>query len=175
MIMRQWMGLIVGALLISGCGYTTGNLLPSNYRRISIEPFQNKVAYLNENERGLYIPLLEVRAHDAIVNRFQIDGHLKISKSDQADLILKGSLVSFDRDDIRLSDSQSVDQYRLRITLALTMIDTATGKELWTESGFSGEANYFTSGAQAKSEDAALQDALTDLSRRVVERTLEDW
>ena len=167
--------LIVLCCALPGCGYTTGSLLPSKYRYISVEPFKNNVGYLNENVRGLYIPLLETKVHDAIVSRFEIDGHLKIAPSDRANLILRGSLTSFDRDDIRLTDSQNVEQYRLRITIDMVLIDPATGEEIWRESGFAGEASYYRAGPQAKSEDAALQDALTNLSRRVVERTLENW
>ena len=162
-------------VVLSGCGYTTGSLLPSNLRTIHVDPFGNKVEFVNENVRGLYVPLLETKTHDAIVNRFEIDGHLKIAPSDRANLVMKGELTGFDRDDIRLIDSQNVQQYRLRITVSLVLIDPADGKELWRENGFSGEATYYTTGPQARSEDAALQDALADLSRRVVERTLENW
>ncbi len=55
------------------------------------------------------------------------------------------------------------------------MIDVATSKPFVNEPSFSGEATYFTVGAQAKSESAALEDALTDLARRVVERVIENW
>lgn len=167
--------LAIAAAFLSGCGYTTGSMLPSNYRTIAIEPFKNSIAYLNENVRTLYVPLLEVKAHDAIVSRFEIDGHLKISRSDRATLILKGELIAFDREEVRLIDADNVEQYRLRITVSLVLIDPASGEELWREPGFAGEATYYTSGPLAKSEDTAMQETLTDLSRRVVERTLENW
>ena len=166
---------LLGILILGGCGYTTGSLLPSNFRAISIEPFKNKVGYLNENVRGLYIPLLEVKAHDAVVSRFQTDGHLKVADSSRADLILQGELIAFDREDLALDDNQGVTEYRVRITVALKLMNPATGKEEWSEPSFSGEATYHTSGAQAKSESVALQDALDDLSRRIVERTIENW
>ncbi len=168
--------LLFSAFCFSSCGYSTGNLLPSNYRAISVEQFKNKVGYLNEERRGLYIPLLENKAHDAVVTRFQIDGHLKIAPSERADLILRGDLTGFEREELRLSDNLDVQEYRLRITLSLTLIDPSNPNEpLWVEPSFSGEATFHTVGPQAKSESAALEDALTDLSRRVVERTLENW
>src|SRR4051812_4590640 len=95
--MRLVLALVL-SLVLSGCGYTTGSLLPSNYHTIAIEKFGNKIAFLNEDRRTSYIPLLEIRAHDAIVNRFQQDGHLKIAKSgNTADMIIKGELLSFER------------------------------------------------------------------------------
>ena len=167
--------LVLGSLLLSGCGYTTGSLLPSNYRTVAIEPFKNKVGYLNENTRGLYVPLLENKVHDNVASRFQFDGHLKVVPAGRADLVLKGELTGFDREELRLTDNQDVQEYRLRITVAITLVDQTTDKPVWEEPSFSGEATYFVSGPQAKSESAALDDALTDLSRRIVERTLENW
>ena len=44
-------------LSIAGCGYTTGSLLPKNYHKIAIQPFQNKVSYVNEDIQGVYSAL----------------------------------------------------------------------------------------------------------------------
>ncbi|MBI4310078.1 MAG: hypothetical protein HY591_07095 [Candidatus Omnitrophica bacterium] len=174
--MPRWTAvLVMGFLALGGCGYTTGSLLPSNYRTISIEPFGNKVGYLDENNRGLYTPLLENKVHDAVVRRFQMDGHLKVAKSGRTDLVLKGDLIRFEREDVRLNDNQGVDQYRVRVTVALKLIDPAGGGEEWSEPSFSGEAAYYTSGPLAKPESTAMEEALTDLSRRIVERTIENW
>ena len=166
------LGLVV---LLSGCGYTTGSLLPSNYHTINIEAFKNKIGYLNESRRELYIPLLENKVHDNVIQRFQNDGHLKVERSGSTDLVLKGELIGFEREELRVDNNQNVTEYRLRITVNIDLIDPATEKEIWRESSFSGEATYYLTGPQSKSESVALTDALTDLSRRIVERTLENW
>ena len=116
-------------LCLAGCGYTTGSLLPSNFRTLCVEPFKNKVGYVSETSRGTYIPLLETKVRSSVVNRFQFDGHLKIKDSDQADLILKGELVAFERDELRLTDNQDVQEYRIRITMSLAMVDAATAQD----------------------------------------------
>ena len=162
--------------MLPGCGYTTSSLLPAKYRTIYIPPFKNNITYVAEGPRGLYIPLLESRAREKIVDRFLFNGSLRIAKSeDTADMILKGELTGFDRQDLRLTESQEVQEYRLQITVSLTMLDPDKPDPLWTESSFTGEATYFTTGPEARSESAALEDALTDLARRVVERTVEAW
>ncbi len=160
---------------LSGCGYTTGSLLPSNYRIIAIEPFKNNVGFVTDNTRRLYVPLLESKVRSAIVDRFNFDGHLRVKESQKADLILKGELIGFDRDELRVSENQDVQEYRIRITVSLTLIDPASPEPVWIEPSFAGEATYFVSGPQAKSESDALTAALTDLSRRIVERTIENW
>jgi len=172
---RLFRALLPVFFIFTGCGYTTGSLLPANYRTLYVEPFQNKVKFISDTARALYVPLLETKVRSAVVNRFQFDGHLKIKDSERADLVLKGDLIEFNREELQMTDAQEVQEYRIRITMALTMIDAATGETFWSEPSFAGEATYFTTGAQARSESAALDDALTDLSRRVVERTIENW
>ena len=166
--------LILGFIL-SGCGYSTKSVLPGNLKTVHIEPFKNKVTYTGENTRNLYLPLLEVKARNAIADRFLFDGSLRVADSESADLILKGNLIGYDREALRYNDNNDVQEYRIRITVSLELWDSAKEKTLWAEPSFAGETTYFVSGSQAKSEDTALQDALIDLARRVVERTVEDW
>lgn len=162
-------------ILVSGCGYTTGSLLPSNYRTINVDSFRNKIGHLSEDSRELYIPLLENKVRDSIIVRFQNDGHLKVERKDQTDLLLKGDLTRFEREELRIDNDQNVTEYRIRITVNIALYDGVEGVEIWKEGSFAGEATYYLSGPQAKSESVALEDALTDLSRRIVERTLENW
>ncbi len=166
---------ILLVLSIAGCGYTTGSLLPSNYRKIAILPFQNKVSYVNENVQGLYVPQLEGNVRTAIIDRFLFDGHLRIADPDKADLVLSGELIAFQQDDLRQDANQNVQEYRARVTVSLTMTDTATGKVLWREPSFSGETTYLTTGSQATTQSAAIDKALIDLATRVVERTVDSW
>lgn len=174
------MKLLLGAafvvlLAFSGCGYTTGSLLPSNYKTLFVEPFSNKISFINENSHALYVPQLETKVRNAIIDRFQLDGHLRLNDSNQSDLVLKGDLVSYEKDDLRSDNNQNVQEYRLRIVVALTMYDNTTGQVFWKEPSFVGESTYFTTGSAAKSETQALEDTFTDLARRVVERTIENW
>jgi len=173
--MARYFLCILLILGLAGCGYTTGSLLPSNYRKIAIPPFQNKVTYINENIQGLYVPQLEGNVRTAIIDRFLFDGHLRIADPGKADLVLSGELISFQQDDLRLDANQNVQEFRARVTVSLTMTETATGKVLWTEPSFSGEATYFTTGSQATTQSAAIDKALTDLATRVVERTVNSW
>ena len=109
------------------------------------------------------------------MNRYQFDGHLKLTESENADLILKGKLESYERSGLRFTDNNDVQEYRIHVIVSLELFDTAKGEARWTETGFAGESTYFVSGPTAKSEEAAVEDAVTDLARRIVERTIEDW
>jgi Lipopolysaccharide-assembly len=164
--------LVIG---IAGCGYSTGSLLPSKYHKIAVQPFQNKVNFINENYLGNYVPLLETNVRTAIIDKFLFDGNLHIADPDKADLVLSGDLIGFTQDNLRQDVNQNIQQYRLRITVALTMKDMTTGKILWQEPNFSGETTYYLSGSQAQTQSGAIDTALDDLATRIVERTVENW
>ena len=174
--MKKYLPFIVlFGFLSLNCGYATRSTLPSNIRTVFVAPFKNSVIYENEGNRNIYLPLLEQKVRNEIINRFLFDGVLKIGKEDQSDLILKGELKSYDRSGLRYTDNNDVQEYRITITVSLELWNREKNEMVWSEPGFSGEASYFVSGPQAKTEDAALQDAIKDLARRVIERTVEDW
>lgn len=171
----QVTSILLISVVLTGCGYSVRSASLGKLKTIYIEPFKNKISYGSQNSRNIYLPLLEVNVTNAIIDRYLFDGNLKIGKSGTADLVLKGELLDYHRDPLRYTDSNDVQEYRITITIAMTLFDNADQKVLWTETGFAGDTTYFTTGAQAKSETTALQDALTDLARRVVERTVENW
>jgi len=78
----------LSCVLLSGCGYTTKSTLPSNIKTIRVEPFKNSIDYTSGSRRNIYLPLLEVDVHNAVIQKFNFDGNLKIAERDQADLIL---------------------------------------------------------------------------------------
>ncbi len=166
----------LAVLFIAGCGYSPHlSTLPSRFQTIHIAPFKNKVAFDSDQARNGYFPLLEIKVTNAVIDRFLFDGNLRIAKEDKANLILRGELTGYQRDALRYTENNEVLEYRVRITVAMSLFDVALEKTIWSEPNFSGEATYFISGALAKTESSALEDALTDLARRVVERTVQDW
>lgn len=162
-------------VLLAGCGYTSRSTLPKTIKTIHVELFKNEIGYATEGKRPIYLPLLEVKVRNVIVDRFLFDGNLKIAKAERADLILKGNLKSYERTSLRYTDDGDVQEYRVHITVSLECRNIKTEGGSWTEAGFVGEATYFVTGALAKSEESAVDAAIQDLARRIVERTVEDW
>ena len=166
---------LVFFVIAAGCGYTTHTAYPSHLKTIYVEPFENNINYTEDLNRGLYVPLLEVKVREAVIDRFQFDGHLRIGKPDDADLILKGSLLGFERNVLRRTESDDVEEYRIHVIVDLTMLERVPNTVFWEEKSFVGESTYFLSGPSAKSEAEAIDEALLDLGRRVVERGVESW
>ena len=171
---KVFVGMILAAVLVlPACGYSTRSLLPAHIKTVAVELFTNKIDF-HSGKPNSYVPLLEVKAHDAVVNQFLYDGNLRIAESKNADLVLKGDLINYERNALRYTDNDDVQEYRISITMRLTMLDHL-GQVLWQEPSFSGEASYFLTGPQATSESSAVENAVKDLAKRTVERTVEDW
>jgi hypothetical protein len=171
--------IVLALLILSGCGYTTGSLLPAHLKAINVENFANKIPLTDEVSDSYryktYRPLLEVDITRSIIDRFIFDGHLRVVPHKDADLVLEGDLVDFRREPTKYGYDDAIDQYRIAIFVDIRLIDTTTGKVMWSENNFAGSDYYFTTGPQQKSENAAVTGALDDLARRVVERTIEAW
>src|SRR5476651_605493 len=123
-MVRRFLSIML-ILAIAGCGYTTGSLLPSKYRKIAIQPFENKVGFVDENIQGVYVPLLESNVRTAIIDRFLFDGNLHIADPDKADLVMNGALIGVAQDNLRQDVNQNVQEYRITITVSLTLTEAA--------------------------------------------------
>ena len=176
------------ASVLIGCGYTTRSMLSGKYSTIYITPFLNKVDITQESYSAskyrIYRPMLETNITKRVINRYLFDGNLKPVKEEKADLLLKGELVEYRKDPLTYtSDGNDVTEYRINIYVNLSLWDTKENKLVWQESNFNGNYSYFVrtdtinpgQNVIAVSEDTAVTNAIEDLARRIVERTVEQW
>ncbi|OGX21774.1 MAG: hypothetical protein A3K54_01805 [Omnitrophica WOR_2 bacterium RBG_13_44_8] len=168
---------------MSGCGYTTRSMIVNKFKTIYVVPFVNKIDITREesvaNKYRLYKPMLETDVTRAVTNKYLFDGNLRPVREGSADLILKGEVVEFRRDPLRYTDGDEVEEYRINIIVNISIEDTKEKQLVWEEKNFTGDYTYFTSYAPAsaikKSDDTAVNEAISDLARRIVERTVEQW
>jgi len=154
-------------------------MIGSQYRTIYVTPFINKVNITNpteaENKYRLYRPMIETDITRSVNNKYLFDGNLRPLKEESADLILKGEVIEFRKDPLRYDNDNNVVEYRINLVVNLSLWDRAADKLVWQENSFTGDTTYFTTGTQKKEEPEAITYALDDLSRRIVERTVEQW
>jgi len=123
-----------------------------------------------------YKPQMQFDITKAVIDRYVFDGNLKIVDAGKdSDLVLTGELVDFRREALRYDTNDNIEEFRIRLIVNLVLKDVKKDKVVWTEREFAGESTYDTTGALAKSEGAAIEDATLDLARRIVERTIENW
>lgn len=166
-------------LSLAGCGYTTRPGLPSHLRTVYVKPFLNKIdltELTNDYQRfPIYRPGMETTITTAVINRFQFTGLLRPAGPSQADARVEGELVEFRRDPLRFNASQQVEEWRLSVVANVWFYDQHGNSLVWDEGRLTGDATYFALGTQAESESTALDRAVQDLARRIVERSVENW
>lgn len=183
MLKNKFLVLATGYLLLvsclSGCGYTTRSMISNEFRTVYIKPFVNKIDFSQENQVSnryrIYRPQLETEITKAVVDKYIFDGNLKPVEKVASDLSLIGELVEFRKDPLRYTDNDDVEEFRVNIVVNITLWDNKQNKQVWQENNFTGYYDYYTVGAQTISEDTAVRNAIKDLARRVVERTVEQW
>jgi len=154
------------ALCIPGCGYRIGNINPDDpIKRLAVPTFQN-----SSTEPGI-----QTRATSAIITQFQIDGAYQIVEPAQADAVLHGNIIGYNRNALRFSSNDVTREYRLTIGASLKLVEARTGKLIWSATRVEGETTFFINVALPEDERRARPDALEDLARHVVERTVERW
>ena len=171
--------LFVGVIFsLSGCGYTQKSLLPGNIKSVYVAPVKSEINLASEindkNHFRVYRPGIEVDITNVIINRFIFDGTLRVAAPDKANAVVEAKLMDYRRDALRYTEGEDVQEYRLSVILDVTVTQAVDHKILWHET-IVGDSSFFLSGARAISEDQAAANAVEDLARRVVEKTIELW
>ncbi|MBI4343081.1 MAG: hypothetical protein HY599_06910 [Candidatus Omnitrophica bacterium] len=170
---------LVSCLWSAGCGYTTRPGIATHLKTVYVKPFINKIdvtQLTSGHERfPIYRHQMEVDLTNEVIDRYQFTGLLRPTQAERADCRLEGELIDFHRDALRYSASQQVEEWRLNLAVRLQFYDQTTNTLLWQEDRFVGDTTYFALGANAESEARALDRAITDLARRIVERSVENW
>ena len=170
---------VVCSLLSASCGYTTRLGLASYLKTVYVKPVVNTIDFTTLATDYQRFPIyrhgMETDITNAIINRFQFTGLLRPAGPRDADSRLEGELVEFRRDALRYDASQQVEEWRLSVVVNLRFYDRHANTLLWEENQFTGEATYFALGPNAESEATALDRAVKDLARRIVEHSVENW
>ncbi len=169
----RWFVLGLALISASGCGYTSKTKLPYDIKSIYVETVLNKIPI---EQMYSYQPGLEMDITNAVIQRLQVDGNLKVvSDKDQADAILSTDLKAYEQEGVRFNSLEGVSEYRLFLVLNLTLKHRETGEIIWNEPNFSGNDEYFVTEVRSMGQRSATTKAITDLAKKVVDRITEDW
>lgn len=169
----RWFVLGLALAAFSGCGYTSKTKLPRDIQSIYIETVLNKIPI---EQMYSYQPGLEMDITNAVIQRLQVDGNLKVvSDKSKADAILSTDLKAYEQEGVRFNSLEGVSEFRLFIVLALTLTHRETEEVLWAEPNFSGNDEYFVTEVRSMGQRSATTKAIDDLAKKVVDRITEDW
>ena len=150
--------LVAVVIASSGCAYRLG---PTNGERaggrsIQVNPFDNKTPE----------PRLIEAVSFALRRQLQQDGTYKLDTHNEGDIVVAGSIVSYERQSLSFQsrDVLTPRDYRLRITAHVTARDRLTGK-LLLDRRITGHSDIRIGSDLASAERQALPMVAADLAR----------
>jgi len=137
MKVAQWLGCLVAAGWMTGCGYAlvgSGNSLDPKIKTIEVPAFVNKTTRVE----------LEQRVTQAVADEFVSRGRLKlVTVPSSADAILRGSIDSFGIFPIAFNTQGRATQYQISITAKIELLDHRNeDKVLWKNDQYRFTENY---------------------------------
>jgi len=170
--------LVLGLFLFFGCAYTPVEILPKHIKTIAVPTLINKTARYG----------IESKLTDAVIEEFIRDGHLSISKKEEADAILTGEIVTYVLEPLSYDATEVVEQYKLWVVVNLSFRDLTTEEVLWEEKresidgnligGIEGDVRYYVTpkaGRTVETEEEAQDRLVVELADRIVRRTVYGW
>lgn len=161
-------------LSLAGCGYDLGEIKPTPMRRvttIAVPTFKNKTL----------LPRLEAQTADAVAKQFQQDGTYRIESSDRADAIVEGTIVSVDRQPMRIfaSNVLQTSEFELTLRVKYRVIDRVTGAVLM-EGTAVGVTPFFSEADLVNSDLVTNQNmnypiAAQRMAQNLVSKVAEGW
>ena len=160
--------LLLTFLFAAGCaGYHLGPVTQRSFKSIAVPMFRN----------GTLRPQLEAQITGAIIKRLQQDGSLRVESEPNADVVLDGSVVHYQRTPLRSlrTDTGVPREYEIAITVRVEAKDRRTGEVVLKSTEVTGQSDMFIGADQQTAEEQVLPLIADDIGRRVVGLLVENW
>jgi outer membrane lipopolysaccharide assembly protein LptE/RlpB len=167
-IKKIW--LFIFCLLFSGCGYQlvgTGNTLPAHIKSISIPTFENSSSQ----------PEIHRELTSIILRSFINDGRLKVTKKDDADLLMTGALTYYDTRTVAFSSEDLASDIIIELGVDVEVTDQIKNK-IFLKQKLKTQWDYKSTSDISDTETArlrALEDAYNELGTRLVSLIIDQF
>jgi hypothetical protein len=156
--------ILILLLLTASCGYSARALVPSHIKKIYIPTFENDTTRYG----------IEQNLTSGVTDAFVADGRLSVVSEGEADAVLRGVIVTYEKGPLTFDRAQTVDEFKIEVVVSVEFEDLREGKVLWKEDQFRAWKSYKEI-ANVAGEDQALQAVVATLSTDIVSRTVEGW
>jgi outer membrane lipopolysaccharide assembly protein LptE/RlpB len=152
---------LVGFLLISGCGYQLAN------RPDSTSPFTGKTVAIPLFANMIYRPHVEAVLTQSVVDEFAQRSGGEVVAEEKAELVVNGAVTGYNSTQVAYSEFDRAKQNRLTVAAEAVLRERRTERVLWK-----GTLRLFQD--YPASSDLALQQNSQDAALREVCRRLAE-
>lgn len=158
--------LVVAAMVVSGCGYSTSTRTAKDIKTIYVPFFENKTSE----------PNLEIKVTNQIIQNLINDNTLKVVSENSADAVLDGEIVDFKNQPFSFNQSLNAEEYHVVITVVCTLFNRRTNEPIWEKRNFVGDGSYFVEQVEnGRTFEDAVQESLKEITDRILNLTVQDW
>jgi hypothetical protein len=113
---------------------------------------------------------------DALISEFTDDNALRVVREEEADSILRGAVVLYERPVISYDASGNPREYKVRVVARLSYEDLTRNEVVW-EDEIEGWAVYseLGEGGDLSTEEEARDYAFEKLAQDVLSKTVQGW
>lgn len=163
--------LLVASLLLGGCGYhlsgSVGAPSPLAGKALAIPIWTNRS----------YRPNLEAVLTGSLVDEFALRSGGMVVPESAADLLLTGTIVTYDTTAVSYTAADQIREYRVTMTVDATLAERKSQKVLWKGRLAVGQ-DYPTNAniaLQQNSEDAALREVCRKLAAQIFQKMTDNF
>ena len=163
--LTAYAALALGLYLAAGCGYSASPTLSSNIKRIYIPTFENETTRYG----------IEQDLTRAVTEAFTNDNRLTVVSERDADVMLRGVIVRYEKGALTFDRAATVDEFRVSISISVVLENLGEGKVMWEDNTMNAWEAYNEGTDETLSEDEATAKVMVTLADDIVSRTLEGW
>ncbi|MEM1109110.1 MAG: LptE family protein [Planctomycetota bacterium] len=149
-----------------GCGYTTAELFPDEYRSVAVPTFANRTFF-----RGVEFDLTE-----AVVKEVEQRTPYKVIDTNIADTLLNATITGVSTRQLsRTREAGLPQEVQVTVTVDFEWIDQRSGAKLATRRGFSSVGRYVPTQPVGESFEVGQHAAVERLARDMVSALRGGW
>lgn len=151
---------------LSGCGYSTRELFPEQYRTVAVPIFENRTFYRD----------VEFELSEALIKAIELRTPYKVVSPAQADTLLEGVVVSVTQQQIHRTRSAGLPEVmEVRVSVDFRWKDLASGQIIRDRSGFVAVGQYRPTRPVGETVAEALHQVVDSLAAEIVSTLRADW
>jgi len=152
--------------LLSGCGYTTKEIFPKQYRTVAVPAFENQTFY-----RGIEFDLSE-----ALTKEIESRTPYRVAPPSRADTRLTGTITKIDQDRLFRTEQASLPQQQeVLVTVNFRWQDLNRGEVIRNRAGFEAAGRFVPAAPVSQPFEVASRQAVQTLAREIVSTMQADW